>query len=62
VRRAFRIAATTIFIVLLAAGIIAANVFFPKTEFSLPRVAVDATLVPDGSMKVVEHITYDFTG
>ena len=61
-RRAFRIAGTTIFLVLLTAGIIAANVFFPKKEFSLPRVAVDATLAPDGTMKVVEHITYDFTG
>ena len=57
-----RLAATTIFLVLLAAGIIAANVFFPKKEFSLPRVAVDATLAPDGSMHVVEHITYDFPG
>ena len=61
-RRAFRIAATAIFVVLLAAGIIAANVFFPKKEFSVPRVAVDATLAPDGTMQVVEHITYDFTG
>src|SRR5687768_2445920 len=31
-------------------------------SFSLPRVLIDATLNPDGSMRVVEHITYDFDG
>src|SRR3954451_11392289 len=33
-----------------------------EKSFSLPLVAVDADLAPDGSMRVVEHITYDFDG
>ena len=61
-RRTFRIIGSIVFAVLLTGGILAAAFFFPKKEFSLPRVAVDATLAPDGSMHVVEHITYDFTG
>jgi uncharacterized membrane protein len=31
-------------------------------SFSVPRVVVDATLNPDGSMRVIEHIDYDFSG
>ena len=34
----------------------------PEKSFSLPRVAVEAELARDGSMHVVEHITYDFHG
>ena len=31
-------------------------------SFSLSRVVIDATLNPDGSMRVVEHIDFDFDG
>src|SRR4051794_16218422 len=31
-------------------------------SFSVPRVVVDAMLNPDGSMRVVEHLDYDFDG
>ena len=34
----------------------------PEKSFSLPRVTVEAELARDGSMHVVEHITYDFHG
>src|SRR5688572_1734670 len=34
----------------------------PEKSFSLPRVAVAAELRADGSMHVVERITYDFKG
>ena len=61
-RRTFRIVASVVFAVLLTGGILAAALLFPKKQFTLPRVAVDATLATDGSMRVVEHITYDFTG
>jgi uncharacterized membrane protein len=54
------------FVVLLVAApfLIALGITFfnPEKTFSLPRVDVDAVLQPDGSMDVVEHITYDFTG
>lgn len=60
--RTFRIAATVAAITLLAAGIAVAAFLVPAKEFSVPRVAVDATLAADGTMQVVEHITYDFTG
>ncbi len=60
--RAFRIASIVVFVVLIGGGIAVAAIVFPAKSFSLPRVAVDATLATDGSMHVVEHITYDFTG
>src|SRR4051812_34884061 len=31
-------------------------------SFSLSRVVVEAVLNPDGSLRVVEHIDYDFDG
>jgi uncharacterized membrane protein len=62
VRRTFRIVGTLVFVVLVTGGIAAAAIFFPTKEFSVPRVEVEATLAVDGTMKVVEHITYDFTG
>ncbi|MEA3076719.1 MAG: hypothetical protein QOF60_1627, partial [Actinomycetota bacterium] len=31
-------------------------------SFSVPRVVVEAVLNPDGSMRVVEHLDYDFSG
>ncbi len=60
--RSFRIAAGTLLLVLVAGGIIAASVLIPKKAFTVPRVAVDGTLDPDGTLHLVEHITYDFTG
>ncbi|MGZ6909211.1 MAG: DUF2207 family protein [Acidimicrobiia bacterium] len=61
-RRGFRIVGTTFFVVVLIGAILAGKLLIPKKEFSLPRVAVDATLDTDGTLRVVEHITYDFTG
>ncbi len=61
-KRAFRIAGTALFVVLFVGGVVAAKVLIPEKSFSVPRVAVDARLAPDGSMAIVEHITYDFTG
>ena len=52
----------------LAAALFAFIVGFVGVEpaaaksFSVPRVVVDATLNPDGSMRVIEHIDYDFDG
>ncbi len=60
--RKFRLAATILFVGLFAAGALAAATLLPKKEFSVPSVVVDATLDPDGTLHVVEHITYDFTG
>ena len=60
--RTFRIAGTVLFVTLLIAGGIAAKFLIPKKAFTVPRVAVAADLAPDGTMRVVEHITYDFTG
>ncbi|MEP6625624.1 MAG: DUF2207 domain-containing protein [Acidimicrobiia bacterium] len=60
--RTFRIAAGILLVALLVGGGIAASVLIPKKAFTVPRVAVDANLAPDGSMRVVEHVTYDFTG
>jgi uncharacterized membrane protein len=62
VRRTFRIVGTLVFVLLVTAGIAAAAIFFPTKEFSVPKVDVEATLAADGTMQVVEHITYDFTG
>jgi uncharacterized membrane protein len=50
------------FIVLLGAFGAIFGAIKPEKSFSLPRVAVDAELRADGSMHVVEHITYDFHG
>lgn len=50
------------FVALLVGGAALAAVLNPPKSFSLPRVAVEAELAPDGSMRVVEHLTYDFTG
>ncbi|MBK5288493.1 MAG: DUF2207 domain-containing protein, partial [Acidimicrobiia bacterium] len=61
-RRAFRIAGGAFVAILFIGGILAAQFLIPKKAFTVPRVAVDATLAPDGTMRVIEHITYDFTG
>jgi len=50
------------FILLLGFGGLIAGLVRPEKSFSLPRVAIDAELRPDGSMHVVEHLTYDFHG
>ncbi len=60
--RTFRIAAGLLLLALLVGGAIAASVLVPKKAFSVPRVAVAGTVDADGTMHVVEHITYDFTG
>ncbi len=61
-RRTFRIVASVFVALLFTGGILAGVFLLPKKEFSVPKVAIDATLAADGSMRVVEHITYDFTG
>ncbi len=60
--RAFRIAGSVLVLVLLVGGGLAAKFLIPTKAFTVPRVGVEATLDPDGTMHVVEHITYDFTG
>jgi uncharacterized membrane protein len=42
-------------------GVVAAPSAGAKS-FTLPRVLIDAELRPDATMRVVEHITYDFDG
>lgn len=56
------IPAVVALLVVLAASGLLRGLAVPEKSFSLPRVDVDATLHPDGSMHVVEHITYDFRG
>lgn len=47
----------------LASGVVLADARPAEAKsFSLSRVVIDATLYPDGSMRVVEHIDYDFDG
>src|SRR5262245_32328031 len=62
--RGFRIGIAVWFAFILLLGV--GGAFFGATRsaksFSLPRVAVEAELRPDGSMHVVERITYDFHG
>jgi len=60
--RAFRIAAGVLVLVLLVGGGLAAKFLIPQKAFSVPRVAVDSTLDTDGTLRVMEHITYTFTG
>jgi uncharacterized membrane protein len=61
-RRLWVTVSSVAFAVLLAAGVIAGVTLNPEKSFSLPRVSIAADLHPDGSMRVVEHLTYDFTG
>lgn len=61
-RRTFRIAAWILFAGIFVVAIVGGKLLGLEKTFSLPRVAVEATLDPDGTMHVVEHITYDFTG
>ena len=62
--RGFRIAIALWigFILLAAGGGVIAGLARPAKSFAIPRVFVDAELEADGSMHVVEHITYDFHG
>lgn len=55
-------AAAFAFVALLVGGAALAGVLNPPKSFALPRVEVEAQLRADGSMRVVEHLTYDFTG
>ncbi|HEY3724378.1 MAG TPA: DUF2207 domain-containing protein [Acidimicrobiia bacterium] len=50
------------FLILTVVGIAIGVKLNPEKSFSLPRVSVDGVLAPDGSLRVVEHLTYDFTG
>jgi len=61
-RRYWGSAGFALFVALLIAGGWVAREVFPQKSFSVPRVEVEAELRADGSMRVVEHITYDFTG
>jgi uncharacterized membrane protein len=61
-RRPWVAISAALFLGLLLAGIAVATWLFPSKSFSVPRVAIDAQLETDGSMQVVEHLTYDFTG
>jgi uncharacterized membrane protein len=61
-RRTFRIVATVFFVAIFIGAIAAGKLLVPKKDFSLPRVAVESTLDSDGTLHVVEHITYRFTG
>jgi Predicted membrane protein len=61
-KRGFRIAGGVLVALLFGGGILAAHVLVPQKAFTVPRVAVEATLDANGTMHVVEHITYDFTG
>lgn len=61
-KRGFRIAGGVLVALLFGGGILAAHFLIPQKAFTVPRVAVEATLDPNGTMRVVEHITYDFTG
>jgi uncharacterized membrane protein len=61
-RRTWTVVAVLVFVGLVVAGISLAVRLNPPKSFSVPRVAVEADLAPDGTLRVVEHITYDFTG
>ena len=61
-KQAFRILGILFIVVFVGGGLLAAHFLVPKKAFTVPRVAVDATLDGAGTMRVVEHITYDFTG
>ena len=61
-KQAFRILGILFIVVFVGGGLLAAHFLVPKKAFTVPRVAVDATLDGAGTMRVVEHITYKFTG
>ena len=61
-KRAFRIVGILFIVVFVGGGLLAANFLVPKKAFTVSRVGVDAILDGAGTMRVVEHITYDFTG
>jgi uncharacterized membrane protein YgcG len=61
-RRLWLLSAFVAFVVLLAVGFAIEQWVDPGKSFSLPRVSVEARLDDDGSLHVVEHITYDFDG
>ncbi len=61
-KRAFRIIGILFIVVFVGGGLLASRFLVPKKAFTVPRVAVDATLDGAGTMRVVEHITYNFTG
>lgn len=56
VRRAFSVAAAVLVLVVAVASPAAAK------SFRIAAVQIEATLREDGSMRVVEHLTYDFDG
>ena len=60
--RVLRIVGGTIVLIVIIGGGFAVHALFPQKSFTVPRVAIDATVDTTGTMRVVEHITYDFTG
>ncbi len=60
--RVLRIVFGTIVTLVIVLGAFTVHTLFPPKSFTVPRVAVDATLDASGTMRVVEQITYDFTG
>src|SRR5438128_7350091 len=52
------VAAAALAAIVVLAGAVPAS----AKSFSLDRLVVDATVRPDGSMDVTEHVTYDFRG
>ena len=61
-KQAFRVIGILFIVVFVGGGLLAAHFLVPKKAFTVSRVAVDATLDGAGTMRVVEHITYNFTG
>ena len=61
-KQAFRIVGILFIVVFVGGGVLAAHFLVPKKAFTVSRVRVDATLDGAGTMRVIEHITYDFTG
>jgi uncharacterized membrane protein len=61
-RRLWLVVPIVAFVALFAIGAALGVSLDIQKSFSLPRVTVAADLRADGSMRVVEHLTYDFTG
>ena len=56
-KQAFRIFGILFIVVFVGGGVLAAHFLVPKKAFTVPRVAVDATVDSAGTMRVVEHIS-----
>src|ERR1041385_1088835 len=56
-----RRAAVVVFALGIALAGVLAGTAVPKS-YHFTRVSIDATVLPDGSVQIVEHRTYDFSG